>query len=102
MKRIFIALATLAAIALPAQAVAQGRACGDRERIIERLQAKYGETRTGAGLASSNGVVEIFASTETGTWTILITAPSGRACLMAAGENWQGNPGDVTKSGHPV
>jgi len=41
------------------------------------------------GLAANNGVVETYASTESGTWTIVITMPNGMTCLVAAGEAFQ-------------
>ena len=70
---------------------AQGSAsCADRSLIVDRLSSKYGETRQSAGLNQNNGMVEIFASEETGTWTILVTMPTGVSCLMAAGKAWQG------------
>lgn len=83
---------------LPAAAQSQ-RACGERDRIVERLASKYGETRQSIGLNHNNGVLEVFASDETGTWTILITMPTGMACLLAAGESWDPAPVAVTKSG---
>jgi len=29
---------------------------------------------------------------EAGTWTILVTAPSGTSCAVASGEAWQSLP----------
>ena len=78
------------------------RNCGERTKIVERLQSHYGEARTGAGLTPNNGMMEIFASDEKGTWTILITMPSGMSCLLAAGQDWQGGPPELTKSGAPA
>ncbi|HEU0220928.1 MAG TPA: hypothetical protein VFR34_01775 [Paracoccaceae bacterium] len=72
-------------------AAAQGQVCGERTAIVQRLQDKYGETRQSMGLQQNNGVVEIFASDESGTWTILVTMPNGTTCLVAAGEAWDGN-----------
>ncbi|MEM9049521.1 MAG: hypothetical protein AAGC92_12470 [Pseudomonadota bacterium] len=66
-------------------AYAQG-ICGEREAIVKRLSEKYGETRQSMGLQRNNGVMEIFASEESGTWTILVTLPNGMTCLVAAGE----------------
>lgn len=63
--------------------------CGKRAKIVERLEAKYGETRQSMGLAQNNGVVEVFASDESGTWTIVITLPNGMTCLVAAGNAFQ-------------
>jgi hypothetical protein len=84
-------LAALATLALAGTAAAQGNICGEREVIVQRLQEKYSETRQAMGLQQNNGVVEIFASSESGTWTILVTLPNGTTCLVAAGEAWDGN-----------
>lgn len=64
------------------------QACAPRADIVAELQAKYGETRRGAGLQNRGSVTEVFASAETGTWTIIVTRPDGVACMMAAGEAW--------------
>ncbi len=92
-------MATLAGLTVAQPAMAQRQACGDRGQIIERLSVKYGETRQSMGLNHNNGMVEVFASADTGTWTILITMPTGMSCLMAAGENWEGQPEEATRSG---
>jgi len=68
---------------------AQQMRCADREQVIEKLQKKYGETRQSIGLNRTSGVVETYASVETGTWTILLTLPNGQACMIAAGEHFE-------------
>ncbi len=97
-----LAIAATATVAFASPAAAQRPACGDRTKIIERLTAKYGETRQSMGLNHNNGIVEVYASPETGTWTILMTMPTGTACLLAAGENWDAGPELATRSGAPV
>ncbi|MHA3978288.1 hypothetical protein ACW9UR_11435 [Halovulum sp. GXIMD14794] len=67
-------------------------ACGERDGVIDRLQHVFGEERTGGGLQGEHGLVEVFASSETGSWTILLTRPDGRACLVAAGATWHTVP----------
>jgi hypothetical protein len=52
------------------------------------------------GLAQGRGVVEMFASEKTGSWTILLTSPQGTTCLMAAGEAFQIEP--ATAVGNPT
>ncbi len=40
------------------------------------------------GLASTGNLVELLISSG-GTWTILVTNPSGITCVAAVGEDWQ-------------
>ena len=83
--------AILAAVALivPFAAQAQSRNCANRELVVERLAGKYGESRQSIGMAPQGRVVEVFASLETGTWTITITMPNGITCLMASGQSFE-------------
>ncbi|MFZ5964026.1 hypothetical protein ACOXXX_13835 [Thalassococcus sp. BH17M4-6] len=82
--------ALAAAILLTATgALAQSGNCAPRESVVERLAAKYGETRQSIGLGANNAVVEVFASAETGTWTIVVTTANGTACLIASGQAYE-------------
>lgn len=63
--------------------------CAERGAVVAELAARYGETRGGIGLANGNAVMEIFASDDSGTWTITITTAAGLACLLAAGQNFE-------------
>ncbi|WP_083481033.1 hypothetical protein [Jannaschia donghaensis] len=74
---------------------AQGTNCGPRADVLERLSAGYGETRRGIGLGSKNRVVEVFASPETGSWTVTVTLPDGRTCLVASGQSWEDRMDDL-------
>jgi hypothetical protein len=64
-------------------------ACAPRDQVIERLAAKYGESRQSIGLGANNAVIEVFASLETGTWTITATTVDGMTCLMASGQAFE-------------
>lgn len=72
----------------PAVAQSQGN-CGPRENVVERLANGYGETRQSVGIGSNNAMVEVFASNETGSWTILVTMPTGISCLVASGQSFE-------------
>lgn len=103
MARRLLGAALVLATLLPAGAFAQSnRNCGDRQTIIERLSDRYGESRSGGGLTHTNGVLEVFTSPDTGTWTVVLTLPTGQTCLVAAGEFWEQAPLELTKSGAPV
>ncbi len=63
--------------------------CGERDHVVARLAEGYGETRQAIALAANNAVVEVFASIETGTWTITATMPGGPTCLVASGDAYE-------------
>ena len=73
----------------------QPRNCAERATVVERLSSTYGEVRQSIGLAPNNSVVEVFASAETGTWTITVTNPAGVTCLVASGQAFEVTPGEV-------
>ncbi|MEX0370880.1 MAG: hypothetical protein AB3N09_09630 [Tateyamaria sp.] len=78
----------LAATVNAAQAQ-QARNCGPRDLVVTRLAEGYGETRQSMGLGANNSVIEVFASEESGTWTITVTTPNGLTCLVASGQAYE-------------
>ncbi len=92
----------LALIFLNGPALAQGTNCGDRQAIVDQLTNKYGESRQNVGLNGNNSLVEVFVSAATGTWTILVTMPTGTSCLVAAGQNWQVVEAEIVTPGNPA
>lgn len=63
--------------------------CDRRETVTALLADRYGETRRALGLAGEAAVMELYASDTTGTWTITMTLPDGRMCLMASGAGYE-------------
>ena len=78
-------LLTLPFFVLAAPANAQS-VCGEREGMIGFLAAEFGEHRRAGGLVPGNRMMELFVSEENGTWTLMISAPNGVACLVATGD----------------
>jgi hypothetical protein len=74
---------------LPGLAEAQNRNCGPREKVITTLAEKYKETRRSIGLANKGRVMEVYASEESGSWTIIVTMPNGVTCLVASGQAFE-------------
>ncbi len=103
-KRILITSALILGIAAIGTPDAQAQmACGSRDSVVAKLGEKYGEIRRGGGgLAGSTAIFEIWASEATGTWTILKTSPDGMTCIMAVGDGWQDDAGELTPAGTPV
>ncbi len=63
--------------------------CDLRYKVLDHLASKYGETVVAAGVASAGGLVEVLVNAGTDTWTIIVTAPGGPACLVASGKGWR-------------
>jgi hypothetical protein len=82
------ALALLAMLGVPGPAQAGRAFCGDREKILDRLQQKHQETPQALGLSADGGLLELLVSPE-GGWTILVTYPSRPSCIVAVGQKWQ-------------
>ena len=63
--------------------------CGPRAAVIAHLGDNFGESRQSIGMGQEGRVIEVFASLETGTWTITVTLPNGTTCLVAAGDAFE-------------
>ncbi len=95
--RSFLAMTTLVLpfLACPATARAEpvapprGAQCDARTAVLDKLASKYGETRRSIGLAANRTVMEVFASDATGTWSMLMTLPTGVSCLVASGDGFE-------------
>ncbi len=88
-----------AGVVLAAQAAfGQTPRCGKRDAVVMLLAERYGETRRSVGIAE-NAVMEVYASAETGTWTITVTTPDGTMCLVAAGQAFESIEAQVPAKG---
>ncbi|NOD92741.1 hypothetical protein GS636_08090 [Ruegeria sp. HKCCD4884] len=89
-KTLFKLTMGLGIMVLAAQQVqAAGQNCAPREDVLTRLHETYGETRRGLGLARQGAVMELFASSESGSWTITVTLPNGVTCLVTSGQAYE-------------
>ncbi len=73
-------------VAAPAQ-----RVCAERGVVTGHLRDRYGETRTGAGVAASGALIELFVA-PTGTWTLIVSRPDGQSCIVSHGDGWDSPP----------
>lgn len=89
MRKELIALSMgLGALILASEPAQAAPRCAPRAEVLEMLAERYDETRRGIGIAGPTQVLEVFASTD-GTWTVLVTDPAGRSCLVASGRSWE-------------
>lgn len=101
MKRHFYLLSLgIGAMILAGAQVHAAPACADHASVVDRLETIYGEGRQAMGLGANNTVIEVYASAETGSWTITVTQPGGPTCLVAAGQSFQLETPDPTIAGN--
>lgn len=82
-------------LAVPAQAN-NHNPCDPRKVVLDELLQDYGETPTAIGITSNGKVLEVLVS-KSGSWTIIISTPSGFTCWGITGENWELFPAEVIK-----
>ena len=92
MKTLYRALAILgfvgAMLSSTGPASAQ-QACVTHEAATKHLEKQFDERAVGRGLANAGkAMFELFVS-EAGSWTVVVSEPNGRSCIMASGESWQ-------------
>ncbi len=68
------------------------------------LKRDYAETPVGHGLTNANDrLIELFASKDGETWTLLLTYPNGQSCAFIAGHDWRAAVPKLLKpTGQPV
>ncbi|WP_298806206.1 hypothetical protein [uncultured Lentibacter sp.] len=88
-RRMFALFLGCAAVLTSLPAYAE-ESCTIRERMVERLQDTFHENLAGGGLHGTAAVVEVWASAETGTFTVISTDTAGQSCILATGTHWQG------------
>jgi len=68
------------------------QACATHEDATKRLEKQFDERVVGRGLASAGKrMLELFVS-DKGSWTVVLSEPNGRSCVLVSGESWQQLP----------
>ena len=70
-------------------AVAADALCNQRAVVLKTLEKDYGEKPIAFGITENGAMVQLIASKDGKTWTLVIHNPKGVSCLMAAGETWK-------------
>ncbi len=78
-------IAALLAVFLCSPAYAQ-TICIDRIDLLDRLAAEFEEYLVEVRMIEDQGLLEFTRSPTKGTWTVILTKPSGTSCLIASGE----------------
>ncbi len=88
MLRSIIVLLGVAFVLFPFNPATAQQACGERAKFMIKLEETFAERPIAMGLTNKGAVLEVFAS-ENGSWTFLITMPSGLTCVVASGQGWE-------------
>ena len=78
------AVVLIAALLAPQPASAQAR-CLPAEAMRDELAAQYGQAPVGAGLTGTGQLLELWASADGASWTVLVTSVRGVSCVAARG-----------------
>ena len=85
----------------PQQPQMQGPACFQSFEVLKNgLAEKYHEEPTAAGITMQGQMLVVFTSPEGATFTVAVTSPDGKTCVVSAGANWQLRP--ATAIGEPT
>ena len=68
-------------------AFAQAAPCAKRADLLEHLSSRFGEVPVAGGLMPDGNVVEVVVS-DNGSWTIVVTEPTGQTCGLVSGDAW--------------
>lgn len=101
-KQLFVLSFGLAAVLAATQIAHSAPQCDSRDAVTALLADRYGESRRAVGIAGETAVMELFAAEGTGTWSITMTLPDGRMCLMASGSNYEAVTENLPAKGDPA
>jgi len=67
--------------------------CFPTKALLVGLRKDHGERQAGMGHVKHDhqgiGVFVSLLTSDRGSWTVIISGPSGQSCLMVWGEGWQ-------------
>ena len=88
MKKVLIAASILAASQF-ATVAAQAATCAERSYVIAQLENRFGETLQAVSAPRQSAVLEVYASRQTESWTVLLSFTRGLTCLVASGNGFE-------------
>lgn len=102
MRSLLCVFCLAVASAAPGASAHTNSVCGEREVLVDRLERHFGETRRSTGLAANQKLVELYASEDSGSWTLLLTRPNGHACVLATGAAYDSWESELPATGDPT
>ena len=65
--------------------------CAPRGEVVAGLTGNYGEVPAAQGNTPGT-LMEVYVNPDTGTWTIVVSYPDGKTCMLASGDDFSGVP----------
>ncbi len=62
--------------------------CAPRVDLVDRLTTQFNEVLTATGLQNARSLIEVWATPDGNSFTILVSHPNGISCVVSAGKNW--------------
>lgn len=62
--------------------------CAPSHEMATRLKLQMGEAKVATGLRSPEEMMEMWSSSQSGNWTLVMTYASGESCIVAMGEHF--------------
>lgn len=84
-----IALACLAGGAFASSPIAEV-ICEPTEKMTQKLSRQFGEQLHSWGTRGPEQVMQVWTD-KRGDWTMVVSYATGTSCIVAMGENWEGN-----------
>ena len=89
-KRLILTLSLCAALPTASLAQMADVSCDDSARIARTLTQVLGAERRGTGLRDPETMLEVWVTRTNGDWVIVQNYANGTSCIVAMGENWEG------------
>ena len=85
---IVAAVALIASVVIVSGPTAAQSLNRPRAEVLKILGENYSEAPIEMGLTRAGNVIELFASNDGSTWSLVVTFPDGLSRIVISGESW--------------
>jgi len=87
MPRSFLIAGLLVALVWASPSHAQNK-CAPYDGVVKAAKEKFNESVASSGVASDGTRIEILATPDGSTWTLIVITGNGLACFVTEGVDW--------------
>ena len=92
MRTLIIAALAALTFAVSSQSTLAQPQCNKRDTIVAQLSKKHKEQQAAMGVTADGRLLEVWGRYETGSFTVLMTWPDMRSCVIASGQQLEVQP----------